>query len=42
MVRKFCKYLDRESFMYDIEWRRNSLERVIGVYMEEVIKSGIN
>lgn len=41
-VRKFCKYLDRESLMYDIERRRNSLERAIGVYMEEVIKSGIN
>ena len=41
-VRKFCKYLDRESLMYDIERRRNSLERAIGVYMEEVIKSRIN
>lgn len=40
-VRKFCKYLDRESLMYDIERRRNSLERAIGVYMEEVIMSGI-
>lgn len=36
MVKKFCKYLDRESLMKDIEMRRNGLERAIGVYMEEV------
>ena len=36
VTKKFCPYKDRDYLYYLVERRRNSFERAIAVYMEEV------
>ena len=36
LIKKKCPYKDRDDLVHVIERRMNSLERAIGVYMEEV------